>query len=372
MPRLITLAIHTLDHAMALRSRLEKEGIDVVFQNVNLEHPVVSSGVRVRIHEHDLPLALRIIENPEVFGHDAVEINDAEATAGRTILVPVDFTDYSYNALCHAVRLAAAHEADITLLHAYLDPAGRRMQLSDRLSFEITDAVARTRLMQKTRDDMTGVIERLRNDMRAGRLPAVKLRWVVEEGVPEDVILQHIKSRPPYMVVMGTRSYERKEREMIGSVSAQVLESARISTVVIPQMRQLPVQAPLKVLMLVNLDQADLLVYDSLQRILKDMPTRTTVVYCPQKRRFIDRNPGLELRRLTHYLRETYPQSDFRALSIDEADARKAVSNRDIYSHYDVVVVAGKKKNLYRRLFNSSVEYQLLFHTDLPLIVIPV
>ena len=65
--RLITVAIHTYEKAIVLKSLLESEGVAVVLQNVNLVQPVVSSGVRFRIHETDLPLALRIIENCEIF-----------------------------------------------------------------------------------------------------------------------------------------------------------------------------------------------------------------------------------------------------------------------------------------------------------------
>ena len=45
-PRLITVAIHTYDHAVALKALLEGEGVKAVLQNVNLSAPVVSSGVR--------------------------------------------------------------------------------------------------------------------------------------------------------------------------------------------------------------------------------------------------------------------------------------------------------------------------------------
>ena len=65
--RLITLAIHTYGQAQALKALLEREGVNVVLQNVNLEQPVVSAGIRVRINENDLPLALRIIENTDIF-----------------------------------------------------------------------------------------------------------------------------------------------------------------------------------------------------------------------------------------------------------------------------------------------------------------
>ena len=65
--RLITLAIHTYEKALALKTILEREGVVAVLNNVNLANPSISSGVRVRISESDLPLALRIVENPDVF-----------------------------------------------------------------------------------------------------------------------------------------------------------------------------------------------------------------------------------------------------------------------------------------------------------------
>ena len=71
MSRFITLAIHTYEKALSLRTLLENEGITVELHNVNLEDPRLSSGVRVRIPEHDLPLALRIVENRELFADNA-------------------------------------------------------------------------------------------------------------------------------------------------------------------------------------------------------------------------------------------------------------------------------------------------------------
>lgn len=65
--RLITIAIHTVEKALPLKNLLEREGIYVELNNVNLASPTVAAGVRIRIKESDLPLALRIIENIEIF-----------------------------------------------------------------------------------------------------------------------------------------------------------------------------------------------------------------------------------------------------------------------------------------------------------------
>ena len=53
--KLVTLAILTYAKAQILKSVLEKEGIKSYIQNVDLIKPVVSSGVRLRIKESDLP-----------------------------------------------------------------------------------------------------------------------------------------------------------------------------------------------------------------------------------------------------------------------------------------------------------------------------
>ena len=47
--RLITVAIHTYEHAVQLKNLLESEGVPVALHNVNLTHPVVSSGVSLII-----------------------------------------------------------------------------------------------------------------------------------------------------------------------------------------------------------------------------------------------------------------------------------------------------------------------------------
>ena len=112
--RLITIAIHTYEKAHELKNILEGEGVKVTLQNVNLTTPVVSSGIRVRINESDLPLALRVIENIEIFAPSALkECRDGCAE----ILVPIDFSNSSRQACFMAFKIAAAHKARIRLLH---------------------------------------------------------------------------------------------------------------------------------------------------------------------------------------------------------------------------------------------------------------
>ena len=64
--KLVTLAIHSYDRAIILKSMLESEGVEAFIQNVNILIPQSSEGVRVRIKESDLSKALKIVEASDV------------------------------------------------------------------------------------------------------------------------------------------------------------------------------------------------------------------------------------------------------------------------------------------------------------------
>ena len=106
--KLVTLAILTYAKAQILKNVLEAEGIEAYIHNVNLIQPVISSGVRVRIKESDLPHALQIIESSTWLAEDIVkeqEESNKERNKQKKVLIPVDFSDYSLLVLLLYLRL---------------------------------------------------------------------------------------------------------------------------------------------------------------------------------------------------------------------------------------------------------------------------
>ncbi|MDE6556766.1 MAG: DUF2007 domain-containing protein, partial [Duncaniella sp.] len=106
--RLITIAIHTYDRAIRLRTILESEGIPVTLHNVNLDNPEVSAGVRLRIAEEDLPRALRLLESIQII---SPEISEQYSSGQPTVLLPVNLAYINENAVLTAFSIAALHNA---------------------------------------------------------------------------------------------------------------------------------------------------------------------------------------------------------------------------------------------------------------------
>ncbi|MCH5219128.1 MAG: universal stress protein [Muribaculaceae bacterium] len=369
--RLITVAIHTYDRAVALKNLLEKEGIETVLQNVNLEEPTVSSGVRVRIHERDLALALRVIENMDIFVARDVADNSDE----NVILVPVDFNDRTMNAVKVAFELAHEHSLDIKFMHTFIDPRPSvNVQLTPSLTYEVGDNKFRRQLEATAKTRMAHFADRVRDMLKAGLLPLVKFSTLVIEGVPEDAIVDYTKDYPPYMIVMGTRCAAQKEADMIGSVAAEVLDKCRCSVLTIPETATLDIDNNLRnIVFLTNLDQEDILALDTMSRIFVDTHANVRIVPIQGRKRFFEiRGARDSSERLLQYCRTNFSRFNFEIRNIDLEDGFERLEQLTEDGDIDLIVLPHKQKNIFARFFNPGMAHKILQSTDIPMLVIRV
>lgn len=367
--RLITVAIHTYERAIALKTMLENEGIAVSLQNVNLSHPVVASGVRVRIRENDLPLALRLIENAEIFLPTAL---DSKKECSRTILVPVDFSSHSIHACNLAFHFAGPLKAEIMLLHTFVNPAvSSTLQLSDSLNYELANSEMLEMMEKEARSRMNEFCAELRASIKEGAIPPVKFTPEVKEGVPEEVINATSKQIKPELIVMGTRGADTKERELVGSVTAEVLDTCRFPVFTVPADSKLTeIRDIRRVLFFCTLDQEDLLALDQLERTLKSDDVHITLVNIPSKKQSGDISAPFQA--LLKYCREHYQHNSFAIEELSIKDVEKEFHRVLSDDKIDLIVVPNKKKNIFSRLFNPGLAHRLLFRADIPMMVVPV
>lgn len=370
--RFITVAIHTYEKAVALRALLESEGLQVEFRNVNIEQPVVSSGIRVRIREIDLPLALRIIENREIF---TMNMEPKQADPSKPIIVPVDFSDKSLSAVVTAFNLAEKHRTSISLLHTYIDPyVAGNLQLSDSLSYEITDINTREQIEKTTNTQMRHFASQIKEMIKQGNIPAVNFKTSVVEGVPEDAISEYARLHHPFLIVMGTRGPERKELDMIGSVTAEVLDKCRFTVLALPEIYpDKPYGIDFKnILYFSNVDQQDILALDTLYRVFPKADAKVTIATLPSKKRPFMRNVKEASKALVDYCRKNFKGYSFQTLELSSDNLLGDVKSLQQERNFDLIVVPNKKKNVFSRLFSPTLAHKVLFKAEMPILVIPV
>lgn len=371
--RLITIAIHTVEKALPLKNLLEREGIYVELNNVNLASPTVAAGVRIRIKESDLPLALRIIENIEIFD---IPARDEEPEKGGVILLPTDFSPHSDNAAKLAFKLASRLGMSIDMLHSFIAPASPQgVQLMDSYDYELADMAERQTIEVESTRMMEEYAAKIRGWIKSGEVPAVKFSTTVTEGIPEESILLYARDKNPQLIVMGTRGADKKEAELIGSVTAEVLDSCRIPAFTVPESVDVATVADLhKVAFVCNLEQEDMIAIDTLYRLFPDQSLEVMLIYIPgrRERNVSDAKTAQAQLNLLNYCREHFPGYgfDMRTVRLDTLiDDFKEIMQE---GPFNLICVPNKKRNVFARVFNPSIAHKILFRADVPMMVIPV
>ncbi|WP_195647267.1 universal stress protein [Bacteroides ovatus] len=190
--KLVTLAILTYTKAQILKNVLENEGIETYIHNVNQIQPVVSSGVRLRIKESDLPRALKITESStwlseSIVGEKEPKVKDKS----NKILIPVDFSNYSMKACEFAFNLAKTENAEVILLHVYFTPIyASSLPYGDVFNYQIGDEESVKTIIQKVHSDLNALSEKIKEKVTSGEFPNVKYSCILREGIPEEEILR--------------------------------------------------------------------------------------------------------------------------------------------------------------------------------------
>lgn len=367
---LVTLAIRTYEQAQIMKGVLENEGIPAVIQNVNLVQPVISSGVRVRIRESDLPHALEILEKYPIFD-EAVskEANSEEETPMRKcVLIPVDFSEYSFEACRIGFEFAFGHDADVFLLHTFYVTDALSVSFPDAFKFEAQEQDTFHSEMVAAREEMERLVKRLQECIDKGELPRVVFSYKIVEGIPEEIIESYTEREKPILVVMGTRGKSRKETDLIGSVTAEVLDSSRCPVLAIPEDSATHLSQLREVAFFTNFEQRDLVSIDAFVRLFGQSHFSLTFVYLSKKP---DHWNEIKLAGMREYCIRHYPGYKFDYVIFEENKFLEQVESLFKQRNIEMMVIPNRRRGLFARLFNPSIAHKMLFHADTPLLMIP-
>jgi len=125
----------------------------------------------------------------------------------KTIMVATDFSDASYGARTYARQLALRFSAKVLLVHVIEEPPQRGTE---------TPEVSLAQRIDTAEDQLQKMVAALHFDN-------VRCAMVVRTGSIRETILDLIKERDADLLIIGTRSKDRKPGDRLGSVAEKLL-----------------------------------------------------------------------------------------------------------------------------------------------------
>jgi len=145
--------------------------------------------------------------------------------AFKNLLVPVDFSDTSVQAVRLAVKIAQTSGGKVNLVHVGTDPAPYMAQLG-------ASGSAGDVLRSLSRDLRAEQAHQLSQVARQEIPEAVQGEQLVRAGYPPTVICELADAGEHDLVVMGTHGYTGVKHVLLGSVAERVIRHAAVPVLV--------------------------------------------------------------------------------------------------------------------------------------------
>jgi len=144
----------------------------------------------------------------------------------KKILVPLDFSDYSFQALEYAKAIAEKFNAEIILLNV-VEPV---MFIADLTMGQINIPSIESEMLQRSEEKMKETIDTLKNNF--------KVNGIVKLGKPDKEIIDLANSQRVDLIVIGTHGHSKVEHLLFGSTAEKVIRRSNCSVLIIKPVSQ--------------------------------------------------------------------------------------------------------------------------------------
>lgn len=359
--KLITIALLPYSQAEVLRSRLKAEGIECSLENVNLIQGAVASGVRVTIHEKDVKKAYPILD--KLLGKDDKIILKTE----NTVLVPIDFSNYSFKAALMAFEIARKLRSRMIFYHVVPQPDFFTIPYSDVVAFDSGLYEHMKEREEQANENFQAFLLKLTNYIGIKNWENIETEHMIKMGYPEDDILYYTEKHPPRLIVMGIKG-PSEARDIMGSTTAGVIYKSKVPVLVIPEKAPLLNLASLKkVVYATNFDEKDLISIEKLLGLLKPFNAK---VYCLHIGNVNQKEwTEARLESMRELIKKKYPDHQIECVMVPGTDILTKLENYIEENDIDILSLTTHKRNMITRIFNPSIARKMVFHVKTPLLV---
>lgn len=361
--KIITLVVLSFEKAQILKSLMEAEGIECFLENTNLIQGAVSTGVKVKINESSLENAMGVLESMMSEELDAFKPQDVPPR----ILLPVDFSDYSKKAAIIALDWAHELKAELTVFHTYYNPIISTMPFSDTFAYEMNTEEMIVEMETKAREGMESMKVFLNENNEKLETP-VSLKMELVKGIAEDEIVKFSRIYQPLIIIMGTRGEDRKTNDLIGSVTAEVMEKAKVPVLAVPEDFQYDGIGGLqKLLYATDFSESDFVAIDKLEQLVRPLGIKITCAHVSTK--FHSQWDDVKLAGLREHIKTKYNEDKVECDIIENEDFYVGIESFVRENNIDILSFTRHRRGLISRIVNPNIARKMLFHSTTPLLV---
>lgn len=363
--RIIIIGHFAWSRALLLQILLQDCGIECFIASKDSTLP--EGYVDLHVNETDSEKALKIIETSVSDIGAAKEGAFMKIQRIRRILVPVDFSDISFNACRFAASLAGKYKAEVKLLHVYYNPVMDISPYADHYSYQLKLSESLREIEKSARESMLKLENKLKTWCSKEGLSKVHISTKLVNGFNSEEIIDYSTEYRPAIIIMGTRGLTRDNYKAFGQVTSQVIEQSKIPVLALPVGSVKSIHEIKNMLYATDFDPSD---YSAINKLIQMLTPFGIVLHCVHIS-FVNKNPweNLKMEELKEHLINQYVGV---GLHFDHIASDNILNGLETYirdHNIDALAVTTHKRNLLEKLFMPSMTRKIFSETGKPLLV---
>lgn len=364
---IITLATLNYGKAQVVKSLLANEGVECFLEHVNLIQGAVSTGVKVRIKEADFKQALIVFDSISESDYETTK-PPSKAVKGIKVLVPVDFSEYSQKAVDIAFDWVAQGTGELTLFNAFYSPLSSGLPFGESFVYDINSDQISFELKEESEKKIQLLKKGLEKRIADEKIENVTVRTELRRGIAEHEILAFSESYNPSLIVMGTRGSDKKAVDLIGSVTAEIIDGAKVPVLAVPESFDYQGLDKLKTVGYLSIfGQSDFQSIEKLSGILGSFDVKVKCAHITSGKNM--ESDQVKMDGLIDHFNRSKINATLEFKLIQNEDFWVGVESFVQSENIEILSFTTFKRNLISRLLNPSIAKKMLFHSTTPLLV---
>lgn len=275
----------------------------------------------------------------------------------KRLLIPTDFSDSAQNAYQFALNMVKAAGAQIQLVHYYrseLDPVYPYFGTS---SFTFLQKLKK---QLEVASKNTGWPQGLADETQ------LEVSTALVEDFVETALPQLATELDTDLIIMGTTGAGGLLNKWIGTVSSTIVQKATCPTLLIP--KDVQYQGFNNILFASDFQANDEAIIQQLLDFAALYEANLHFVHVADSSNSDSRLQPIPFESL---FRENAPNSTFTMVTLQHSSPLEAVHQYSKENKIDLVALASLQRGFMAKLFHKSMTKQLVFNSEIPLMVLP-
>ena len=283
----------------------------------------------------------------------------------KKILLPVDFSDYSYNTCLFALQIAKMFGSEIHLFHSYFDniiyPDN---SFSAGINYDITINKEFLEIEKNADKDLKKLHKTLNAQLIKENIKNVKIKYSLVSGKPDNTIIDFCKEYKPDIIIMGSRGKGNKSI-LLGSISKNIMNHPDVPVLAIPE--SYSSVSISNIMYMTDFEKPNELVIDKIINLFEKFNIKINCIHFNLNKNKISQNIIL-MEQLKKNISEKHKTENISFKLIDSSDINQDIETFINNNDIDLIAFHSHKRNIFNNLFTHKLTKKYLFHTNVPLL----